>query len=239
MARDFTSGSSERILLSSAPASAVPLTIAGWSRFDTAMTEGAEYTICAIDDPTTGHEFTVEIGRNGGVDYAIVVVTGASTQVVTSSVAPLINTWNHLCGVFTSSTSRDIYLNGTNVGNGTTNITPTVTETSIGATDQGASVGKFYDGQLAEIGIWTRVLTSAEITSLSQGFAPSTIPQNLVFYAPLIGQNTPEATKIPNGTAMTMTGTTKYTHPDFMKYPNKPSTGIRTRPAAFSPGLAR
>lgn len=239
MARDFTSGSSERILLSSAPASAVPLTIAGWSRFDTAMTEGAEYAICTIGDATTGHEFTIEIGRSGGVDYAIAVVNAASADLALSSTPPLINTWNHVCGTFTSSTRRDIYLNGSNVGNNTTSITPTVTETSIGATDNGASIIKYYDGQLAEIGIWTRVLTDAEITSLSQGFSPSNIPQSLVFYAPLTGQNTPESTIRPNGTAMTMTGTTKYEHPDFMKYPNKPSTGIRTRPAAFSPGLAR
>ena len=45
----------------------------------------------------------------------------------------------------------------------------------------------FFNGLLAEVGIWNAALSPAEIASLAKGVTCDKIrPQNLVFYAPLI-----------------------------------------------------
>jgi hypothetical protein len=96
--------------------------------------------------------------------------------------------WQHACGVFQSSASRTIYLNGANSATNTTARTPSgLVATSIGARHSGASYGLFMDGKIAEVGIWNAALTAAEIESLAKGMTCDKIrPQNLVFYAPLV-----------------------------------------------------
>lgn len=45
----------------------------------------------------------------------------------------------------------------------------------------------FFDGRIAEVGIWNAALTAAEIASLAKGMTCDKVrPQNLVFYAPLV-----------------------------------------------------
>ncbi len=47
--------------------------------------------------------------------------------------------------------------------------------------------GAYFDGDIAEVGIWNVALTAAEIASLADGFTCDRVrPQSLVFYAPLI-----------------------------------------------------
>ena len=45
----------------------------------------------------------------------------------------------------------------------------------------------FFDGAIAEVGIWNDDLTAAEVASLAKGMTCDKIrPQSLVFYAPLV-----------------------------------------------------
>ena len=49
------------------------------------------------------------------------------------------------------------------------------------------SIGGYYDGVVAEVGVWNAVLTAAEVASLAKGMTCDKVrPQSLVFYAPLI-----------------------------------------------------
>jgi hypothetical protein len=76
------------------------------------------------------------------------------------------NTWTHIAGTFESGTAQP-WLGGT----GGATITPTVftpTETIIGAR-RNNTIGAFFTGRIAEIGIWNVALTAAEIGSLAQG----------------------------------------------------------------------
>ena len=98
------------------------------------------------------------------------------------------NQWTHCAGVFTSATSRTIYVGGISRATNTINIGSqnTFTEVLIGAR-RNTTVGLYYTGNLAECGIWNIALTAAEIASLAKGMTCDKIrPQNLVFYAPLI-----------------------------------------------------
>jgi len=45
----------------------------------------------------------------------------------------------------------------------------------------------YFQGRIAEVGIWNAALTAAEIDSLAKGMTCDKVrPQSLVFYAPLV-----------------------------------------------------
>ena len=49
------------------------------------------------------------------------------------------------------------------------------------------SVGLYFEGLIAECGIWNVALTADEIASLADGMTCDKVrPQSLVFYAPLV-----------------------------------------------------
>lgn len=96
------------------------------------------------------------------------------------------NTWQHLCFVCTSATSRAIFLNGGGKGTDTNNYTPvsgniaTVRMGWLGAANS-------IQGSACEFAIWNEALSDAEVLALSKGFsAPYIKPEKLSFYAPLI-----------------------------------------------------
>jgi hypothetical protein len=96
------------------------------------------------------------------------------------------NTWIHLCGVFTSASSRSLYVNGSLIGTNDVGIGSSNSYTRI--TIGGNHVQTFFtNGNIAEVGIWNAALTADEIASLAKGMTCDKVrPQSLVFYAPLV-----------------------------------------------------
>jgi len=78
--------------------------------------------------------------------------------------------------------------------------------------NEGAS---YLGGDIAEVGIWDKKLSTAEINALSAGYSPSTVStQNSIFHAPIIrGAND------QHGALATITGSTVSAHPRVI-YPN-------------------
>lgn len=97
----------------------------------------------------------------------------------------------------------------------------------------------YWTGQIAEVGLWNRVLSAAEIQSLGRGYAPSFFPDGLVQYLPLSGQNSPEPRYgSGNATEGVVTEATKRDGPSIMKYP-RGQAPRQLRPRPFAPGMAR
>jgi hypothetical protein len=98
------------------------------------------------------------------------------------------NVWSHFAGVFTSSTSRVGYVNAVAGTPNTTNIGTqnTATEILVGVR-RATSFDFYFNGDIAEFGVWNVALTQPEIAALAKGMSCDKIrPQNLVFYAPLV-----------------------------------------------------
>jgi hypothetical protein len=103
--------------------------------------------------------------------------------------------WYDVCGTMDISSGLiSVWINGVlggtnNPNPGTTQtINPNTASTVIGMRMSNGIPGLYFDGDIAEAGIWNVILSPDEIQSLSKGFIPPRIrPQNLVFYAPLIG----------------------------------------------------
>jgi hypothetical protein len=118
----------------------------------------------------------------------------------------------HLAGVFTSNSSRALYINGalqstdTNVCSANTGL-DTLT---VGCTYRSGTRANFFDGVIAEVAYWSAALTADEIASLSKGFSPGLVrPQSLVAYYPLIGNNSPEPDRSRTSSPLTVSGATK------------------------------
>lgn len=118
-------------------------------------------------------------------EQPLVVGSSQTTQTVNQ------NEWAHVAAVFTSSSSRTVYLNGAAAATDTTTVSvAAITQIRIGCVTQVYSTGNdgaFFNGDIADVGIWNVALTAAEIASLAAGVACSKIrPQSLQFYAPLV-----------------------------------------------------
>jgi hypothetical protein len=126
------------------------------------------------------------------------------------------NTWTHLLathnGTFTDYTTVHIYLNGTEIASYFTGVngdTPTALTGlwSVGGRPEDDT--RNFDGQIAEVGLWNRVLTAAEIALLANAYSPVLIPNSLLFYTDLI-RNTANRR---GAAASTVDGTTVNPHP--------------------------
>lgn len=106
---------------------------------------------------------------------------------------PTDNTWTNDVWTYSfSSSSNDpiCYRNGTSITvterttpSGTADYAKDDGTINIGAGDAGGF--EYWIGDIAEFAIWNRVLSASEASILGQAFAPSTIPNGLVFYSKL------------------------------------------------------
>jgi hypothetical protein len=179
MAYNFVNTSSQYLGVSSLPVTALPFTFSFW--FYT-LENGTRNFMC-LDEPGASSFYTVNMNATG-VLFLNAFLNGSSNPAGVV-VAPS-NQWNHGCAVFTSTSSRQIFLNGVAGATNTGTVNPTFSRFNIGLRNS-AGVDVFARGDIAETGVWNVALTAAEIASLAKGVACNLVrPQSLVFYAPLV-----------------------------------------------------
>lgn len=185
MAYEFN-GTNQYLSVASAPATAVPLTLACWFYPDSIT---ANYLLFQVSDGTTLNRFVLAALGTFAGDPLRASVAGDSGEGIADSTAGFVaNTWQHACGVFSANNSRTVYLNAANSSTNTTTTAPRVlNKVEIAFRTSSGVPGLFLDGRLAEVGIWNAALTQPEIASLAKGMTCDKIrPQSLVFYAPLV-----------------------------------------------------
>lgn len=224
MARDFD-GSDNKLRVSSSVVSAYPFTMAAFFNSDNA---GGTDTIIGIYDISVAdvyHRMAVI------ADELFVISRGGGGEKFNNATAqPLDGVTHHGCAVFTSSTSRTIYIDGGNSASNTDSIAydSNIDTTTLGVSDD-SSPSQFMSGFIAEPAIWNVALSVGEIEALAAGFSPRLIrPSALVFHPDLI-----RGIFDWKGNAISVTGTTVVAHID-MKYP-APHLGIHVPAAAGAP----
>lgn len=210
MAYLFTSASSQYLSAASAPVTVEPLTIALWYRLASTPTNRMALALAR----STG-QGAFRINITGTTMLAQRVDdTGAPNASSSTTVANTVGTWYHAAAVFLGSGSNVTgYINGV-AGTPATNTGSTLSTLDrivIGARLSAGSPGLYFDGDIAEVGVWNAALNADEIAGLAKGF-PSRLmrPSSLVWSSPLIR----EAIDIRAGRAITNTnGATVSTHP--------------------------
>jgi len=117
--------------------------------------------------------------------------------------------WQHAAGVEITTSSRKVYLNGTDIGTNAVLKDPLASahdRMAIGA-DGEAPVGDFWDGDLGHVAIWSAALSDQEVLSLSNGASPLNIQRDaLIAYYPINGPS-PESMVVDPVYDMTVNGT--------------------------------
>ena len=183
MAYEFTAASSQHLSTASAPANGHPMTLAVWSITNTTNTVGFGQRLFSVS-ASNGHRH--QLARNNDqIQCNSVGASGAGTASANGKIVA--NTWFHLCGTFISATSRKLFFNGVEEATNTTNCGSQNTFDRVLMGVAGSPLGLYYQGTLAECGVWNVELTQPEIASLADGMTCDKVrPQSLVFYAPLV-----------------------------------------------------
>jgi hypothetical protein len=192
MAYDFN-GSNQSATSTSAPVTAEPLTIAAWFKSDVNNARAVIVSIADTNGSSAGDQpflALVEDGTKAGDPICATSFNrNGNADEATSTSGFTVGTWHHGCAVFTSLSSRTVYLDGGSSATNTSTLPSrlqTVDKTALGCLGRSTNAA-FYNGQVAEVGIWNVALTAAEIASLADGMTCDKVrPQSLVFYAPLV-----------------------------------------------------
>lgn len=206
-----TAGSGNHARLGAAAATTHPLTMFAYVKPDDIT---SDHLVMALhNDTSPNHRFDMNLRGSVAGDFVNALHKGATTTgtAVTSN-AFVADTWQTVCGVYTSTTDVKVYVDNAGEGSETVDIgAPSgIHNTSIFTGV--SSFGQAFIGSGAHFAIWNVALTADERATLQLGYSPLFVrPGNLVFYLPCIGG---DATINLLGAAMTETGTiTEDDHP--------------------------
>lgn len=143
---------------------AAPLTFSFWAKIATAADAGT--VLCITDSVHDNDWFRANVNSAGtvGIDVNGSAFSGISTTATVTTGA-----WFHVVGVFASTTSRSIYLNGGNKRTDTTLAIPTalnLNRTALGVLAR-ASITGYFKGQVSDVAIYNVALSDAEVSQLA------------------------------------------------------------------------
>lgn len=183
MAYNFIASSSQCLSTSSIPVTTPPFTISTW--FRRGSIAGNPSVVGFFQNASNGTAQLLTLRSD--TKLAAGSYNSATYDQSLSAATTTLNVWTHGAGVWASTSSRTVYVNGTAGTTNTTNISvANLNSIGIGATIR-PTLSDQYNGDIADVGIWNISLTADEIISLSRGVSCLLIrPQNLIFFAPLI-----------------------------------------------------
>lgn len=196
-------GSTGELVNTSAVVTAPPFTMACWvypgniTAFEAVMSVGV--------DASSNNYHELSLGGNVAGD-PVRVRTRDTTNTATTDTSTSYNatSWQHICGVWASTTSRSVYLDGGGKTTNTTSRSISVSATCLGSRQ---GTGQWYSGSIAHAAVWDVALTDAEVAILAAGFSPLLMrPESLVSYWPIYGNNDPEMDLV-GGYGLTVGGT--------------------------------
>ena len=235
MARDFN-GSTDRLDWSNiANLQGVAWSVAGWIRPD--AVSHSSWIWATLIGANNNFHCVFNLAPTGQLS---VTVMGTAQSYRVGKTVLATNAWSHVlatvaAGAITDATKMHLYLNGSED-------TP-YCDTVAGSNENvGTGLwcvgGRYYDdtrnfdGRIAELAVWNRVLDAHEIASLAAGFSPFCFPNGLLFAPTLLGYAA--EVDLMSGTNATHDGTTVAEHPRII-YP----VGILGIGQAAAPPAAR
>jgi len=133
------------------------------SKYTTAAQTGGVYILLYNDGGTQKIHFTA-YNSSTGLD-----ATASKTQTLSTS------TWYYLVGTYTTAGGTKLYINGTEVATNTDTgdlFNPSGRVLTVGCQNyDGSNNVRFFDGMIDEVGVWSRALSSTEVTALYNGGA--------------------------------------------------------------------
>lgn len=183
-------GTTQYLSLAVAASTTAVCSIAGWVN----VAGGVAQTLASIGvaSGATSSQNAVVLG-NTNLAQARTWVTGGGSSGANTAGAITLSAWVHLLGVFTTSSSRDIYVNGgSTVHDVGTEAVSGLNITYIGVNWQSALVN-FMAGSIAFPVFWNVALSATDAVTLATGISPRKVhPESIVFFPPLSVAGTPQ-----------------------------------------------
>lgn len=187
MSRDFNDAANEWMTVGTPVITGAPYSIGCF--FNTDGEADSWMALVSLADISTGVNYiTLAVHKNSSNNEPFLWVRSEDASVgVHSWVNITQGQWYHACAVSANTSSHKIYVNGNEEGSDTTGVMPSgLDNTTIAALNHN-NRSYYFDGRIAEVGIWNAALTDAEVKILAAGFSPLFVrPQNLVGYWPLV-----------------------------------------------------
>ena len=195
MAREFN-GTNQIYYSTTTPVTAAPLTLACWFYANDVTSSRA---LLGVLNASVNNEYWLLFAAGASVGDPVIfrANTSAGAADASTTAGYTAGAWHHACGVGVSATDRTVYLNGANAGTSATSRTPSsVSRTSLAARDH-TTTDLYFDGLLAEVGIWSAALGAADVAALAKGMSPLLVrPDALAGYWPLRGKLSPEPDRL-------------------------------------------
>jgi hypothetical protein len=188
-------GSSDKILATTV-AAASSWTISCWAQANT--TSGTQTIVYDGNDASNG--FGIQ-SADGSAHVRGVVGTAGN---VTSTQAPSTTAFAHYALV-NNAGSQTLYYNGASIGTASlTPVAPSSGNLSIGV----GTTTNFFNGQVADVAVWTSALNLTQIGQLAVGYRPVDVAAPAGWW-PLSGYSSPEPDISGNANNGTLTGTSQ------------------------------
>jgi len=163
-----------------------PFTVAGWYKTDDLTVNKAIWSLALDSVDTEYFTLLLRSAAGGGFVTTAIADTGQSVVYVNTTTTYTSNIWQHAAAVYTSNSSRDVYLNGSYKGTSAASLYVGASRTSIGCLYR-SSICNYFSGKLAGIAIWDIALSEDELVQLAGGIEPIGIqPEHILAYWPLI-----------------------------------------------------
>lgn len=177
-ARTFPNDLTKYIQLNTTPVTTAPMTFSAWVKFSSTVT--GQILFMVAESTVNAHALWLGTTTNAleAGEWDGGPVARAQSGTISTGV------WYHAGGVFTSLSSRAVFLDGVKTTNTTTiGSVHTPGKVVVGRWD---GAGSALQGDLAEIAIWNVALTDAEMSTLATGVSALRVrPSALVLYIPL------------------------------------------------------
>ena len=224
MARDFD-GVDDRLLSTASFTLPTTSSISVWQNADDRgeNTKGKTFGMMA-----GGSYFQIQGDPGTDTNWRLVVQfrwSGAFARWITDDDATTYTTgsWQHICITYDGgSTDNDpiVYIDGVSVTATETTAPSGTFLTAITRTEVGNSAAsdRTFNGRIAELAVWSRILTAGEAKGLSVRFSPLFYSRGLISYYPLSGNASPEVDQISKRD-LDVTGAVKGAHDMGIIYP--------------------
>jgi len=157
MARSFTAASSQYLEYAGASVTGPPFSVSCWASRASNTHDMRMFSLADVSTTTKYFALAIENDFNGRQVRAY-TRSGATVTAAESSASFAASGWCHAAGVWYAADDRRAYVSGGNEGTETTSISPSpIDRTAIGR-QAGSSPAQYWDGYIAEMGLWNVTL---------------------------------------------------------------------------------
>lgn len=187
-------------------------TICMWVNIDSIKSDG-QYTRIIDKYSTLGWTFDCSDPGSSSIRMTLFLNDGVDSALARASTTITASTWTFLCATYdntlNSTLGISLFKNGVEVSyltRNSTNLIDSMSNTTKVYIGVLSDITGDYDGRMAYVHMYKRVLTLTEINQIM--IKPGSITDSLVGYWPLWGVNSPEIDLSGNGNTGTVTGAT-------------------------------